>query len=114
MDKIFKFEKDPDGKWYVILPEWTGDKAELEMVSGADTLLDFASQGEDLVTVYMTEKFPGIGHSAKLKAIGEEAEGMNYNVTLNSGFAIAGFTAWLCHVTKFVFGYFPETIYLQW
>jgi len=35
--RTFRFYKDTDG-WFVDLPEWTGEKWELEMVSGADTL----------------------------------------------------------------------------
>lgn len=29
---LIDFEKDPDGRWYAIVPEWKGDRAELEMV----------------------------------------------------------------------------------
>jgi hypothetical protein len=38
--KTFKFEKEKDNRWYIILPEWTGEKEELEMVCGADSMLD--------------------------------------------------------------------------
>ncbi len=42
--KNLKFYKEKDGRWYVDLPEWTGSKADLEMVCGADTLLDKLSK----------------------------------------------------------------------
>ena len=35
----YRFNKE-DGKWYIDLPDWTGTKGELQMVGGADTLLD--------------------------------------------------------------------------
>lgn len=36
MDK-YTFEL-VDGRWYIVLPEWTGNKEDLEMVLGADIL----------------------------------------------------------------------------
>jgi len=50
--KRYKFIKEDTGKWYVDLPEWEGEKWELEMVCGADTMLDLISQGED--NAYLT------------------------------------------------------------
>ena len=38
----YRFNKE-DGKWYIDLPDWTGTKGELQMVGGADTLLDHLS-----------------------------------------------------------------------
>lgn len=38
--KYLKFEKDTSNRWYLILPEWKGDKSDLEMVCGADAMLD--------------------------------------------------------------------------
>ena len=39
--KHIRFYQDPDTRWYVDLPEFPGTKAELEMVLGADTMLEF-------------------------------------------------------------------------
>ena len=36
----FKFYKDPEHRWYVDLPEWEGEKDNLEMVLGADSFLE--------------------------------------------------------------------------
>jgi len=47
--ETFKFEKESDNKWYVVLPEWEGEHWELEMVMGADTMLDILAQGESEV-----------------------------------------------------------------
>lgn len=35
------FEKWENGQWFVVLPEYDGDQEDLEMVDGADKLLDF-------------------------------------------------------------------------
>jgi len=53
--RTYRFYKDSDG-WFVDLPEWTGEKWELEMVSGADTFLDILSQGEFEVHVTMSKE----------------------------------------------------------
>ena len=34
------FVKEKSGRWYIDLPEWEGAHANLEMVAGADLLLD--------------------------------------------------------------------------
>lgn len=111
MSKVFNFEKDPDGRWYAIIPEWVGERAELEMVEGADFLLDILAQGAVFVQVKMTEDAT-IGYKTHLEAVEEESEGMRYFVTVYENNETLGFTAWLCHVTKFVFGYFPKNIYI--
>src|SRR5690349_13819650 len=46
-----RFYRDDDGRWYVHLPEWEGDAAELEMVAGADVLLEKISRKRDQVTI---------------------------------------------------------------
>lgn len=35
------FEKWENGKWYIVLPEYDGDQEDLEMIDGADKLLDY-------------------------------------------------------------------------
>ena len=39
MKFVYKFYKE-NSTWYIDLPTWQGDKADLAMVLGADTLLD--------------------------------------------------------------------------
>lgn len=106
--KTFKFEREEDNKWYIVLPEWKGAKEELEMVLGADTMLDIISQGEN--SCYLTiSKKSFEDHQYLLTFVREEAGGGWYNLTG----AFFNFEVWLCHVTKFVFGYLPEKIYLK-
>jgi hypothetical protein len=102
----FKFEKE-NNKWYVVLPEWEGPKDDLEMVLGADTMLDILSQGEESINVIISE---------------EKLENpnfiLNFDKTESGGawYKLSGslfnFDVWLCEVTKFVFGYLPKKLYI--
>jgi uncharacterized ubiquitin-like protein YukD len=114
MTRNLKFYKDHEG-WFVDLPEWTGSKYDLQMVSGADTFLDIIAQGE--TETYLTLSDTPIENSNKLKfkEVGrlegfELGEGAWY--TLNQYIGIEyDLEMWLCDVTKFVFGNFPTVIY---
>lgn len=114
IERVCKFYKESNGNWYINLPEWTGDKSDLQMVLGADTLLDIMAQGQKEILVrFSTEGFPGAsvmtwflnGIPGDLEVGGamyftEYYAGIKYDLNL-----------WLCDVTKFVFGEFPEHIY---
>lgn len=109
--KRLKFYKESDNRWYVDLPEWTGDQAELEMIMGADTFLDILSQGESKVILSLVtdniEK--NIWSDFILIRTKPHNDGYYYD-------AISHFNTlevWLCHVTKFVFGEFPEKIFVS-
>ncbi len=106
--KIFKFEKEIDNKWYVVLPEWKGPKDDLEMVMGADTMLDILAQGEDFVYLTLSHK-PFENYSFTLNFIGYESEGGIYMLNHE----LYNFEIWLCHVTEFVFGELPKVIYCK-
>lgn len=112
----FKFYKDQEG-WFVDLPEWKGEKWELEMVSGADTFLDILSQGEDEVYVTLSDtKFDGcevleMTHLGRLEGP-EYGSGAWYIMEEYAGLRF-GLSMWLCDVTKFVFGDFPLKIYFK-
>jgi hypothetical protein len=41
-------------RWYIDLPEWQGPRANLEMVAGADTMLDVFAQGQERINVTFT------------------------------------------------------------
>lgn len=101
MKRVLRFYKDPDNRWYVDLPEWEGEKDDLEMVSGADLLLDIISSGTDYVDVtFDTDIFDG---AKELKHKG----GGYYDNNAPHGPS----TIWLCSVTEFVFGNYPDKIY---
>lgn len=50
----YKFYKDEVHNWYIDLPSYPGPKADLQMVMGADTMLDLLSQGNGYVHLYIS------------------------------------------------------------
>jgi hypothetical protein len=108
--RVFTFEKEEDGRWFVVLPEWEYDKDALEMVAGADTLLDIISQGENRVSVAWHEEEPE-SWKYKLTFLREDEEfsGAWYAI---EGSNVTPFECWLCPVTVFVFGYYPKQMFL--
>ena len=105
--KLLTFNKEKDGRWYVDLPTWDGDKSELEMVLGADTMLDIISQGDEEVHLFISEE--PFDHTFELSFVKEEYEGASYVLSSE----LYNFNVWLCHVTKFVFEHFPQKIYIK-
>lgn len=112
----YRFYKEQDVRWYVDLPDWTGSKEDLEMVAGADTMLEIVAQGENEVSLtlsltavegYDTLEFLNYGniHGPEL------GEGAWYLMKSCKGI-VYDLELWLCDVTKFVFGEFPEIIYV--
>ena len=112
----FKFQKYKD-QWFVDLPEWEGEQWELEMVMGADTFLDILAQGEDEVYVTMsTEPFDNC-EILQFTELGrlegpELGEGSWYFLNEYRGNSYT-LEIWLCHVTTFVFGEYPNRIYFK-
>lgn len=107
--KSFIFYKTEENKWYVDLPNWDGEIADLEMVCGADLLLDIIAQGEDRINVSWIEDKPELFKYSLILQQEEEWSGATYLV---EGENLTPFDAWLCDVTKWVFGYFPKTLYV--
>ena len=105
----YRFEKDVDGRWYIDLPSWEGDRADLEMVMGADVMLDIISQHGDLAFLTISEDdFPG--SNMVLTFDREDVDGGWYNLTTDH----YNFPVWLCQVTKFVFGHLPDVLYCKY
>jgi hypothetical protein len=114
MTKIFRFYKDANNEWYIDIPGWTGSKAELEMVQGADTMLDIVSgntaecylklsdQPFDNAEVSILEHTRIQNHGGGGDYILEkyQSETINHKI-------------WLCEVTLQVFNGLPESIYLK-
>ena len=111
--KRLKFYKESDNRWYVDLPEWTGSKAELEMVAGADSMLEYMAEGEVQVWLVLSEQeFENADKLEFLRLATEIENGAFYKLDKYRGIKI-GLEMWLCDVTKFVFGDFPKTIFLS-
>lgn len=109
--RTFTFNKENDGwidSWYVLFPEWEGEKSELEMVSGADDMLDKLSNNSNTITLEIHEK-PQIQNDAILTFLSKEYGGGNYSCMINNEI----FKVWLCHVTIFIYGYLPRMLYIK-
>lgn len=96
----FRFYKELY-RWYIDLPSWTGDKEDLEMVSGADALLDILANDHTEVYVKFKDKqFEGC------HTLTHKGDGFYVNDAWHGPSLI-----WLCYVTTFIFGNYPDEIY---
>lgn len=103
----YTFNKE-NNNWYIDLPNWTGTKSELQMVGGADTLLDQLSNNGTTVNVTLSidKEFKSPDFQTLKRIVKTPPNGCIYHL----GFA----PVWLCNVTKFVFdGIFPRQIHFK-
>lgn len=110
------FNREEDGGWYIDLPEWQGEHANLAMVAGADKLLDFVGCGDPRVEVEviksdeLVEQLEQGPEYFRCDRIDQSTfGGATYQVNLE------GFdrTMWLCPVTLFVLGEYPKYLYIE-
>jgi len=111
---IHTFYKDELG-WAIDLPKpHPFSRGALAMVAGADTFLDILAQGEDKVSLALSEE-PIDGYH-KLERIALHQMGIggaDYILKEYMGQEI-NWEMWLCSVTMWVFkGIHPKTIYFQ-
>lgn len=117
MKAIHKFYKEEDGRWYIDLPEYLeagiGTKANLEMVAGADTLLNHLVEDTgDSILLHVTDKDPNDYWKAVDWQVLRKAS--NNPFELGATYIYEGeMVVWLCPVTEFVFGNYPEEIYIK-
>jgi hypothetical protein len=106
-----RFYKTSEGSWYIDLPNWTGPKGELQMVAGADTLLDEISAGKDEVALEVSVS-PQRGFDVIEKVTNKIWGGADYKLISYHGEEVNK-ELWLCDVTRFVFNDFPDYIYFK-
>lgn len=113
--KQHRFVRENRG-WYIDLPEFLaqgGSKADLEMVSGADTMLDVIAQGNDEVTLQInTEPFDNADELLLTELCDPILGGGYYYFKQFEGKEVDQ-DLWLCDVTRFVFGDIPKKIYVK-
>lgn len=108
-----KFIKEDTNRWYIDLPPWTGDKADLEMVCGADNILDILADNANEVTLDVYEDpFQGCEELEMVNLATDLGNGAYYLLKNYKG-EEANLELWLCDVTAFVFGYLPNKIYFK-
>ncbi|HYE54736.1 MAG TPA: DUF6717 family protein [Chitinophagaceae bacterium] len=113
--RTYKFIREAN-RWYIDLPayiEQGGDKAELEMVAGADTMLDIMSEGASSVTLTIDRTpFEGADLVRLIERCDPSIGGGNYFMQRYKGRNV-DMRMWLCSVTEFVFGDIPPEIYVR-
>ena len=114
--KIHEFIRR-NGEWFIVLPEYIlfgGNEADLQMVAGADNLLDLYADKRDTVTLALdTVQFEN-ADMLQLDQICTPAEGggaFYKAISLNN--ESANQVIWICDVLKFVFGHVPSIIYMK-
>lgn len=113
-----RFYKEASGCWYADLPDYIeagGTKEACQMVAGADDWLDVLSHGESEITLVLdTEEFEGSEYLTLEREddFGDEF-GAYYRIGSYKGIDYSNLTMWLCPVTLFVFGEYPERIYYK-
>jgi hypothetical protein len=112
---VFRFVKQAV-RWYIDLPaylEQGGFQDDLEMIMGADTMLELYANGEPAVDLMISETpFEGADVLQRIAAGQEGWGGADYMMTYFEGRTVDQ-PVWLCDVTLFVFGVFPEVIYIR-
>lgn len=113
--KSYKFIKSGND-WYIDLPEFIeqgGSIGDLQMVEGADKMLDMMAENENSVILQISkEQFEG----ADLLTLTEKCDpyiGGGYYIMTNYEGKEINRTMWLCQVTEFVFGDMPLQIFIK-
>ena len=113
--KEHRFVREGMG-WYIDLPEYLlqgGDKGDLQMVSGADTMLDIIAEEKNEITLQIdTEPFEG-ADELLLTELCHPILGGGYYFMKQFENKAVNKDLWLCDVTRFVFGNIPAKIYIR-
>lgn len=108
------FVQDPDGRWYIDMP-WDGNRANLQMVAGADDLLSFFdTEGLHKVTLHVVPSETPIrveGHTTLRQIDKSLMGGSHYDTTEVDGFRLN--RIWVCPVTLCVLGRYPKYLYIR-
>ncbi len=115
---VYEFYKTLSNQWYVDLPDWPGDKGELEMVAGADDMLNMIADGQEKIKLEISNE--PFENADQLTFVSFELQfgGGYYNLRQFEGRITGspekGHDMWLCGVTNFVFkGELPKIIYIK-
>jgi hypothetical protein len=101
-----------NGDWFIDLPLNTFDKADLQMVCGADVMLDILADGRKKILIDVSLYNFDEADIMLFSTLGKNEGGAYYSVPEIEGTKF-GATVWLCDVTKYVFGDFPHVIYFK-
>ncbi|CAM4306168.1 hypothetical protein SAMN06265348_110267 [Pedobacter westerhofensis] len=112
MKQTFKFYKTAAERWYIDLPEWTGSIDDLEMVQGADTMLDKVADGKNECRLILSDQpFEGADVITLLTDLTGLIGGGDYIMETYRGVSINQ-SMWICSVVTEVFDRVPSVIYV--
>jgi hypothetical protein len=113
--KTHRFVHEEMG-WFIDLPEYLaqgGNKVDLQMVSGADTMLDIIAEKENEVILNIhTDPFDGSDELVLTERCDPILGGGYYHMKKFQNNPVNK-DLWLCEVTRFVFGNIPHRIYVK-
>ena len=113
--KTYKFTRTGQD-WYIDLPEYIeqgGSTGDLQMVDGADKMLDMMAEGKNSVILNIArEQFEGADILTLTEKCDRYIGGGYYIMKQYEGQEINR-TMWLCQVTEFVFGDIPPLIFVR-
>ena len=114
MERAIRFYKNSNNEWYADIPEWGGDPADLQMVEGADKLLDWVAASNNECNLIWADNHMPNAEQLKLVYAREEnlGGGGDYLLETFNGNHV-NHKLWLCYVTEFVFKAIPEFIYFK-
>ena len=108
--KQLSFSKEA-GRWYINLKFWPGPKSALQMVQGADCLLDKLSNYTNYVKLKVYETPQDDALKVSLITPNTLTNGGNYKI---DGPITYPKEMWLCNVTRYVYmGRMPKELYIS-
>ena len=107
----FKFVKLA-GVWFIHLPDFEAGVEELAMVDYAHTFLEYLNSFHNTGIITLGISILPTEYFCKLTLIESDDSGATYEVETKFD-QIPVKTIWLCNVTKYVFGEFPENFYIK-
>ena len=112
---VYKFIKE-GAAWYIDLPEYIengGSKGDLQMVEGADVMLDIIAQGTEEVSLVLDAiPFPGSDELTLTERCDPYVGGGYYYLKSFEGKQFNQ-EMWLCAVTEYVFGDLPDKVFIK-
>ena len=113
--KLHRFVREND-EWFIDLPEYLsqgGSKADLQMIDGADTMLEIIAGEDKEVTLQINTGPFEKADELKLTEICDPIPGGGYYHMKSFENKLVNRDLWLCDVTRFVFGNIPERIFIK-
>lgn len=105
------FIREADGRWYADIKHWPKlFHSNLEMIAGADDMLDALDCGEGYVKVEVVLNPDNKRDWFKMIKISQTYLGATYTVLYCDKYKGK---AWLCNVGKFVMGQHPQALFVR-